>query len=149
MTTAQPIATHRQAILMPAETTAYSRKRIWTGCALTGLSGAFFIFDGGMKLLKPPVVVQATVQMGYPESTIVGIGVVLLACTLLYLIPRTSILGEVLLTGYLGGAVASNVRAEQPLFNIVFPVGLACLAWGGLWLRETRLVRLLPLKDKA
>jgi hypothetical protein len=149
MTTAQPIGTHRLTTMTSAETTAYSQKRLWIGRVLTWLSGAFLIFDGGMKLLKPPVVVQATVQMGYPESTIVGIGVALLACTLLYLIPRTSILGAVLLTGYLGGAVASNVRAEQPLFNIVFPVGFACLAWGGLWLRETRLVRLLPLKDKA
>jgi hypothetical protein len=149
MTTAQPIGIHRLTTTTSAETTAYSRKRLWTGRALTGLSGAFFVFDGGMKLLKPPVVVQATVQMGYPESTIVGIGIVLLACTLLYLIPRTSILGAVLLTGYLGGAVASNVRAEQPVFNIVFPVVFACIGWGGLWLREARLEELLPLKCKA
>ena len=91
--------------------------------------------------------VEATKQLGYPESAIVGIGVVLLASTLLYLIPRTSILGAVLLTGYLGGAVASNVRAEQPLFNIVFPVIFAGIAWGGLWLRDSRLRRLLPLKQ--
>lgn len=149
MTTALPIATLRLTTIMSAETTEYSRKRIWTGRALTGLSGAFFIFDGGMKLLKPPVVVQATVQLGYRESTIIGIGVVLLACTLLYLIPRTSILGSILLTGYLGGAVASNVRAEQPVFNIVFPVVFACIAGGGLWLRDARLEQLLPLKDKA
>src|SRR5260370_29092679 len=149
MTTAQPIATHRLTTMMSAGTTGYSQKRLWAGRVLTGLSGAFFIFDGGMKLFKPPVVVQATVQMGYPESTIVGIGVVLLACTLLYLIPRTSILGAVLLTGYLGAAVASNVRAEQPVFNIVFPIVFACIAWGGLWLREARLEQLLPLKDKA
>ena len=149
MTTAQPIGTHRLTTMTSAETTAYSQKRLWIGRVLTWLSGAFLIFDGGMKLLKPPVVVQATVQMGYPESTIVGIGVALLACTLLYLIPRTSILGAVLLTGYLGGAVASNVRAEQPVFNIVFPIVFACIAWGGLWLREARLEQLLPLKDKA
>lgn len=100
-----------------------------------------------MKLAKPAVVVEATKQLGYPESTIVGIGVVLLACTLLYLIPRTAILGAVLLAGYLGGAVASNVRAGQPLFNIIFPVILATIAWGGLWLRDTRLQQLLPLKQ--
>jgi hypothetical protein len=149
MTTAQPIANHRLTAKMSAGITGYSQKRLWAGRVLTGLSGAFFIFDGGMKLFKPPVVVQATVQMGYPESTIVGIGIVLLACTLLYLIPRTSILGAVLLTGYLGGAVASNVRAAQPVFNIVFPIVFACIAWGGLWLREARLEQLLPLKDKA
>src|SRR5581483_12467643 len=75
--------------------------------------------DGAMKLAKPAFVVQATVQLGYPESTIVGIGLTLLVCTLLYLIPRTAVLGAVLLTGYLGGAVASNVRAAMPLFNTV------------------------------
>jgi DoxX-like family/Sigma-70, region 4 len=149
MTTAQLIGTHRLTTMMSAETTEYSQKHIRAGGGLTGLSGAFSIFDDGMKLLKPPVVVQATVQLGYPESTIVGIGVVLLACTLLYLIPRTSILGAVLLTGYLGGAVVSNLRAEQPVFNIVFPVVFACIAWGGLWLRDARLEHLLPLKDKA
>jgi hypothetical protein len=100
-----------------------------------------------MKLFKPPIVVEATVRLGYPESTIIGIGVVLLACTLLYLIPRTSILGAVLLTAYLGGAVATNVRAEQPVFNIVFPVIFAGIAWGGLWLRDTRLEQMLTLKS--
>ncbi len=149
MTTAQPIGTGRLTTMTSAETTAYSPKRLWIGRVMTGLSAAFLIFDGGMKLFKPPVVVQATVQMGYPESTIVGIGVVLLACTLLYLIPRTSILGAVLLTGYLGGAVASNVRAEQPVFNIVFPIVFACIAWGGLWLREARLKQLLPYERQS
>ena len=134
---------------MPAETNELSRKRLWTGRVLTGLSGAFLIFDASMKLFKPPVVVEATVHLGYPESTIVGIGVVLLACTLLYLIRRTSILGAVLLTGYLGGAVATNVRAEQPVFNTVFPVIFACIAWSGLWLRDRRLEQMLTLKSKA
>jgi hypothetical protein len=100
-----------------------------------------------MKLFKPPFVVQATLRLGYPESTIIGIGLVLLVCTLLYLIPRTSVLGAVLLTGYLGGAVATNVRAEQPLFNIVFPIVFATIAWAGLWLREPRLGQLLPLQE--
>jgi hypothetical protein len=136
MTTTQAIGS---APLPSAETNEVSRKRLWTGRALTGLSGAFFIFDASMKLFKPPVVVQATIQLGYPESTIVGIGVALLVSTVLYLIPRTSILGAILVTGYLGGAVASNVRAEQPAFNIVFPVAFACIAWGGLWLRDRRL----------
>jgi hypothetical protein len=147
MTTAQAIATPLQAARMPAETNELSRKRLWTGRVLTGLSGAFLIFDAGMKFFKPPIVVEATVRLGYPESTIIGIGVVLLACTLLYLIPRTSILGAVLLTAYLGGAVATNVRAEQPVFNIVFPVIFAGIAWGGLWLRDTRLEQMLTLKS--
>jgi DoxX-like family len=132
-----------------ASTNQISRTRLWTGRVLTGLVGAFCIMDGAMKLAKPAFVVQATKQLGYPESTIVGIGVALLVCTLLYLIPRTSILGAVLLTGYLGGAVATNVRAEQPLFNIVFPVIFACMAWGGLWLRESWLKELLPVKTRG
>jgi hypothetical protein len=146
MTTPQAIGT---ATLPSAETNDLSRKRLWAGRALTGLSAAFFILDGSMKLLKPPVVVQATIQLGYPESTIVGIGAALLVSTLLYLIPRTSSLGAILVTGYLGGAVASNVRAEQPAFNIVFPVILACIAWGGLWLRDKHLEQLLPSKYKS
>ena len=145
MTTAQTIATVQLAALVPTGTTALSRKRFWTGRILTGLSAAFFLFDGGMKLFKPPVVVQATLHLGYPESTILGMGLVLLASTLLYLIPRTSILGVILLTGYLGGAVATNVRVQQPPFNIIFPVIFASIAWVGLWLRDARLEQLLPL----
>lgn len=144
MTTAQGIAAPLHSV--SSQTNGLSEKRLWTGRILTGLSGAFFIFDAVMKLFKPPFVVQATLQLGYPESAIVGIGVALLASTLLYLLPRTSILGAVLLTGYLGGAVASNVRAQQPLFNVVFPVIFACIAWGGLWLRDARLGELLPLR---
>jgi len=112
---------------------------------MSAFAALFLLMDGGMKLFKPPVVIQATVQLGYPESTIVGIGIALLASTFLYVIPRTSILGAILLTGYLGGAVASNVRAAAPLFNILFPVVFAALVWGGLWLRDQRLRQLLPL----
>jgi hypothetical protein len=130
-------------------TITISRGRLWTGRFLTGLSAAFFLFDAGMKLVKPPFVVEATVHLGYPASTIIGMGVALLASTLLYLIPRTSILGAILLTGYLGGAVATNVRAEQPLFNIVFPIVFASFAWSGLWLRDARLQQLLPFKANA
>ena len=149
MTAAQPIGRYRETILESFETKSCSRKRLWTGRILTGLSGAFFIFDASIKLLRVPAAVQGTIQVGYPESTIVGIGVVLLVCALLYLIPRTSILGAVLVTGYLGGAVATNVRAETGAFNILFPVIFGCIAWGGLWLRETRLQKLLPLKHDA
>jgi hypothetical protein len=143
MTAAQLFATHRQAILNSAETTELSGKRLWTGRVLSGLSGAFFILDASMKLLKPLPVVQGAMQLGYPESTLVGIGITLFACTLLYLIPRTSILGAILLTGYLRGAVASNVRAEMGALNILAPAVFGCIAWGGLWLRETRLVNCL------
>jgi hypothetical protein len=137
-----------QATVVVGETNDFSRTRLSTGWVLTGLSGAFLMFDAGMKLAKPAVVVQATVQLGYPESTIVGMGAALLASTLLYLIPRTSILGAVLLTAYLGGAVATNVRAEMGVFNIAAPIFFACIAWGGLWLRDSRLQQLLPLKNE-
>lgn len=129
-----------------AQTGVLSTKRIWTGRILTGLSGAFFILDAVMKLFKPVPVVEATVRLGYPDSTIVGTGIALLLSTLLYLAPRTSVLGAILVTAYLGGAVATNVRAQQPLFNVVFPVILASIAWCGLWLRDARLEQILPWK---
>lgn len=122
---------------------AISKGQHWAGRVMSALASLFCLFDGTMKLFKPPVVVQATIQLGYPESAIVGIGVTLLVCTLLYIVPRSSILGAVLLTGYLGGAVASNVRAGMPAFNIVFPFIVAALVWGGLWFRETRVRNLL------
>src|SRR5580700_3567871 len=95
-----------------ANAMSISKSRLWTGRALKTLAILFLLMDGTMKLFKPPFVVQATLQLGYPESTIVGIGVTLLFCTLLCIIPRTAVFGAILLTGYLGGAVASNVRAE-------------------------------------
>jgi hypothetical protein len=125
-----------------------SNKRLWTGRIVSGLPTLFLLMDGSMKLYKPRVVVEATVQMGYPESVIVGIGVALLLSTLLFLLPRTSILGAILLTGYLGGAVASQVRVSAVPFNLVFPVLIAALLWCGLWLRDRRLQTLLPLRTQ-
>lgn len=115
-----------------------SNTQVWAGRILSSLAALFLLWDGVMKLLKPAFVVKATRDLGYPESDIAGIGVVLLACTLLYLFPRTSILGAILLTGYLGGAIASQVRAEASWFNVVFALVFACLVWGGLWLRDVR-----------
>lgn len=103
----------------------------------------FLLVDGAMKLWKPAVVVEATRQLGYPESYIVGIGLLLLTCTLLYIFPRTSILGAILLTGYLGGAAASQVRVGNGWFNVVFPVIFGVLIWSGLWLRDIRVRTLL------
>lgn len=125
---------------------AVSKKTLWIGRIMSGLAVIFFLMDGGMKLFKPPFVVQATVQLGYPETQIVGIGIALLISTLLYTIPRASILGAILLTGYLGGAIASNVRTGTGWFNVLFPVLFAALAWGGLWLRDTRLREILPVR---
>ena len=120
-----------------------SKTQVWTGRILSGLAVLFFLMDGVMKLLKPAPVVEATVHLGYPESDIVGIGVLLLSCTLLYIVPRTSVLGAILLTGYLGGAVASQIRINAGGFSEVFPVIMAALMWTGLWLRDVRVRRLV------
>lgn len=109
------------------------------------LPALFLLVDGVAKLFKPRFVVEATTQLGYQESTIVPIGIVLVICTVLYLLPVTSVLGAILLTGYLGGAVATHVRAGQGAFSIVFPVIIGALVWGGLYLRDYRLRNLIPL----
>jgi hypothetical protein len=124
-------------------TTSTSNKRsLWAGRIISALPALFLLVDGIMKLVKPAVVVEATIELGYPESVIVGIGAVLIACTILYLIPRTAVLGAIVLTGYLGGAVATHVRVGGPLFSVIFPVILGVMLWGGLYLRDER-VRLL------
>jgi hypothetical protein len=123
-----------------------SGKRLWAGRIMSGMPALFLLADGVMKLFKPRVVVEATLQLGYPESAIVGIGVALLVSTLLYLLPRTSVLGAVLLTGYLGGAVATHIRVRAPAFNVIFPIIFGILLWGGLCLRDRRLQEILPLR---
>ena len=115
------------------------------GYVVTALPVLFLLLDGVMKLFKPSFVVDATTQLGYQENLIVPIGVVLVTCTVLYLIPTTSVLGAILLTGYLGGAVATHVRVEGGAFPILFPVIWGVLAWGGLYLRDSRLRALIPL----
>lgn len=121
-----------------------SKGMLWTGRVVSALPALFLVFDGAMKLVKPDFVVEATVRLGYAESVIVPLGVVLLCCTVLYLIPRTAGLGAILLTGYLGGAVATHVHAEGTLFEILFPVIFGALLWGGLVLRDERWRSLLP-----
>jgi len=111
---------------------------LWAGRILSALPVLFLLLDGVMKVVKPAFVVEATVQLGYPESVIVALGVLLVACTILYLIPRTAVLGAILLTGYLGGAVATHVRVGGPLFSILMPVILGAMLWGGLYLRDER-----------
>lgn len=125
-----------------------SKTRPWAGLIMSGIVVLFLLLDAIGKLLKPRAVVEGTVQLGYPESSIVGIGIVLLVCTIAYAVPRTSVFGAVLLTGYLGGAVASNLRVSHPLFTyILFPVYVGVLLWGGLYLREPRLRALLPFRN--
>jgi hypothetical protein len=124
-----------------------SKKALWTGRVLSGLAALFLLFDAVMKLLQHPAVLEGTQKLGYPVSAAFGLGVVLLSCLVVYLVPRTSALGAVLLTGYLGGAVATHVRVGDPLFShILFPIYVATFLWLGLWLRETRLRAVLPLR---
>ena len=129
---------------LATHTAPISRKMLWTGRIMSALPALFLLLDGAMKLVKPAPVVEATVRLGYPESVILGLGIVLIACTALYLIPRTSVLGAVLLTGYLGGATASHVRIGDPFY---FPIVFGVLIWGGLYLRDDRLRALLPLRS--
>jgi len=124
--------------------TSTSKGMLWTGRVLSGLAGLFMLFDGVGKIVKPQPVVEATVHLGYPESSLAGIGIALIVSALVYLYPRTSVLGAIVLTGYLGGAVASQVRINEPLFSIVFPVIFAAIVWGGLYLRNARLRALVP-----
>ncbi len=100
----------------------------------------FLLFDTFGKFAKPEAVVEGTMNLGYPESSITLLGIILLVCTLLYAFPKTALLGAILLTGYLGGAVATHIRVENPLFtHILFPVYLGILLWLGLYLRSARL----------
>ena len=127
--------------------TSVSKKNLWIGRIVSGLPALFLLVDGAMKLVKPAVVVEATTKLGYAESVIVPIGVLLIVCTILYLIPRTSVLGAILLTGYLGGAVSTHVRAAEGVFPIVFPIIFGALLWLGLYLHDTRLRALIPLRS--
>ena len=116
------------------------------GWVITGLVAVFLLFDAAMKFVRPAPVVQAFVRTGWPVDLSVTLCVILLVCTMLFLIPRTAVLGAVLLTGYLGGAVATNLRLHNPLFsNTLFPVYFGILIWLALWLRESRLKDVFPL----
>ncbi len=122
-------------------------KMLWTGRSMSALMVLFLIFDGVTKLLKVQQVLEAQTRLGYPESAAVKIGIIVLLCTLVYVIPRTSTLGALLLTAYLGGAVASQVRIGAPLFDTCFPVIFGVLIWAGVFLREPRLRALIPVRS--
>jgi hypothetical protein len=127
--------------------TPVSKAQVWTGRVMSVLPALFLIMGGVMNLMKPDFVVKATVQMGFPESVIQPLGAVVLICVVLYLIPNTAVLGAILLTGYLGGAVATHVRAGDPLFShMLAPVYFAILLWGGLYLRYERVRALVPIR---
>jgi hypothetical protein len=119
------------------------------GWALSGLAIAFFAMDGALKLSGLPIVAETSTQLGWPADTgtLFMLAALLLGSTLLYAIPRTAMLGAILLTGYLGGAVATHVRVGSPLFShVLFGVYLGAFVWGGLWLRDPRIRALIPLR---
>jgi hypothetical protein len=125
--------------------TAPSQKALWAGRIISALPALFLLMDVVMKLFKSAAVVEETARLGYPD-VMFGLGLVLLACTVFYVIPSTSVLGAILLTGYLGGAVASHVRVGEGLFPVFFPVMVGVLVWLGLYLRDVRLRSLIPLR---
>jgi hypothetical protein len=125
-----------------------SKSRLWTGRALSILAILFLLFDGIMKLVRPLPVTQAMTQLGFPQDLSVPIGVILLLCTALYAIPSTSVLGAVLLTGYLGGAVVSQLRIGASLFgSTLFPIYFAVLMWASVCLLEPRLRAVFPVRN--
>lgn len=126
----------RQTVMVESD---QSRGKLWTGRIISGIVVLFSVFDGVTKIIKEPHSVAATAELGYSMGAMVLIGALMLTCTLFYVIPRTAALGALLLTGYLGGAVASNVRIGHPVFECIFPVIFAVLVWAGLLLRQPRL----------
>ena len=127
--------------------TTSATKTTWIGRVLSALAILFLLFDCVIKLLQLPVAVEGTTQLGYPATVVLGIGVVELVCLVLYVIPQTSVIGAILFTGYLGGAIATHVRIGSPLLShVLFPIYVAVLIWGGLYAREDRLRSLIPIR---
>jgi hypothetical protein len=129
-----------------AAQTAPSTTMLWAGRIISALAVLFLLFDGIIKVVQAAPAMEATTQLGYAENLEFGIGVLELACIVLYVIPQTSVLGAILLTGYLGGAIATHVRAGSDLFSVVFPAIIGLLLWGGLYLRDNLLPALIPLR---
>ncbi len=130
---------------LPSEKPAHVGKAaLWTGRVLSVVLALMLLLDAVMKFVQPQQVVEATTKLGFPESSLIGLGITLLSCTIVYLIPQTAVLGAILLTGYLGGAVAAHVRNQDPLYTVMAPGVFGALLWLGLLLRDARLRLLLP-----
>ena len=129
--------------------TPISSTAVWAGRIMSGLVIAFLLFDGAVKLVPIAPVTETMEQLGYPVSATLarGLGVLTLVCTVLYLVPQTSVLGAILLTGYLGGAIATHLRVGSPIFShLLFGLYLGLMVWGGLYLRDPWLRTLIPLR---
>lgn len=130
--------------------TNVSTKALWAGRIISALPILFLLMDAVGKFVKPEPVVSGTIALGYNESVILPLGIVLLVCTILYAVPQTTILGAILLTGYLGGAVATHVRIGNPVFtHMLFPVYLGIMIWLGIYLRDIRVRSLVPFRSRA
>ena len=124
-----------------------SKGQLWTGRILSGIAIAFLLFDATIHLLRPQPVVQGFAELGYPLSVAVPLAIIEYACIVLYLIPRTCVFGAILLTGYLGGAIAAQLRIGAPLFStLLFPIYVALFVWGGLYLRDPMLRTIIPAR---
>jgi hypothetical protein len=133
----------------PVATAAGTRGRL-AGRVFTGLAAAFLLMDASMKVFALQPAVEGTTALGYSAGTVVPLGIIQSICLLAFLVPGTAVLGAVLLTGYLGGAVATHVRMASPLLShTLFPVYLGVLVWAGLWLRDDRVRALLPLRNRT
>ena len=121
-----------------------SKKKLWAGRIVSALPVLMLTFSAVLKLFKPAVLLTEFARLGYPENVVIGIGILELLCTVVYVIPRTSILGAILLTGYLGGATATHVRISDPFIP---PVIVGVAVWIGLYLRDARLRALIPLRS--
>jgi hypothetical protein len=125
------------------QTAPVSKKLLWAGRILSALPVLMLLMSGGMKIAKPPEVVKGFVELGWPESIALSLAMLEITCAVIYVIPRTAVLGAILVTGYLGGAIATHVRIGQPYYA---PLILGILIWAGLYLRDERLRALLPLR---
>ena len=141
------IASERISVPVDGAAHRSARTAAKVGYVFTGLAALFLTFDTVLKVLRLGPAVEGTIALGYPVDSVLWIGIIELVCLVLYLIPRTSVLGALLMTGYLGGAIATHVRISSPLLtHTLFPIYVALLLWGGLYLREKRLQVLVPLR---
>jgi DoxX-like family len=137
-----------ETMQVPTQASVHSTKSLWAGRIVSGLVTAFLLFDAIIHLMKPAPVVEAFAKLGFPIRLAVPLGIVELVCVLLYVIPGASILGAILLTGYLGGAIAIQLPTGNPFFGeVLFPAYIGIFLWGGIYLRDERLRTLIPFRS--
>ncbi|SRR5258708_4066652 len=142
-------ATNNQNVLIDGPVgnrVSTAKWQLWTGRMLTAIAVLFMLFDAVGKFLMSAPVVEASARLGFPVSMSVTLGILLSASTILYAIPRSAVLGAVLLSGYLGGAVAIQMRAGSPLFETTFPVLIGMVIWAGIYLRDCKLRQVFPVR---